>query len=102
LGSFEFGFKGHYARIGHRQSICSTEKGKESRIKKQRKIHETGKRHNTGKKITLRSSSSFQKFDTFRAQRDNFFIKICQKKDMSRKVQAMNKEKTPGLILTSS
>jgi hypothetical protein len=32
----------------------------------------------------------------------NFFIKICQRKDISRKVQAMNKAKTPGLILTSS
>jgi hypothetical protein len=32
----------------------------------------------------------------------NFFIKIYQKKDMSRKVQALNKAKTPGLLLTSS
>jgi hypothetical protein len=32
----------------------------------------------------------------------NFFIKICQKKDISRKVQATNKAKTPRLILTSS
>jgi hypothetical protein len=32
----------------------------------------------------------------------NFFIKIYQKKDMSRKVQALNKEKTPRLLLTSS
>jgi hypothetical protein len=32
----------------------------------------------------------------------NFFIKICQQKDMSRKVQALNKAKTPGLLLTSS
>jgi hypothetical protein len=32
----------------------------------------------------------------------NFFIKVCQKKDMSRKVQALNKAKTPGLLLTSS
>jgi hypothetical protein len=32
----------------------------------------------------------------------NFFIKICQKKDISRKVQETNKAKTPGLILTSS
>jgi hypothetical protein len=32
----------------------------------------------------------------------NFFIKICQKKDISRKVQATNKSKTPELILTSS
>jgi hypothetical protein len=28
LGSFEFGFKGRYASIGHRLSICSMEKGK--------------------------------------------------------------------------
>jgi hypothetical protein len=48
------------------------EKGKESRIKKRRKTHETGRRHNIGKKITLRSSSSFQKFDTFSDQRDEF------------------------------
>jgi hypothetical protein len=32
----------------------------------------------------------------------NFFIKICQKEDMSRKVQAMNNAKTPRLLLTSS
>jgi hypothetical protein len=32
----------------------------------------------------------------------NFFIKIYQKKDMSMKVQAMHKEKTPALLLTSS
>jgi hypothetical protein len=32
----------------------------------------------------------------------NFFIKICQKKDMSKKVQALNKAKTLGLLLTSS
>jgi hypothetical protein len=32
----------------------------------------------------------------------NFFIKVCQKKDMSRKVRALNKAKTPGLLLTSS
>jgi hypothetical protein len=47
-------------------------KGKENQIKKQRKTLETGRRHNIGKKITLRSSSSFQKFDTFSAQRDEF------------------------------
>jgi hypothetical protein len=29
LRSFEFGFKGRYASIGRRQSICSMEKGKE-------------------------------------------------------------------------
>jgi hypothetical protein len=32
----------------------------------------------------------------------NFFIKICPEKDVSRKVQARNKGKIPGLICTSS
>jgi hypothetical protein len=32
----------------------------------------------------------------------NFFIKICQKKDMSMTAQAMNKAKAPALLLTSS
>jgi hypothetical protein len=32
----------------------------------------------------------------------NFFIKIYQKKDMSRKFHALNKAKTPVLLLTSS
>jgi hypothetical protein len=32
----------------------------------------------------------------------NFFIKICPEKDVSRKVQARNKAKIPGLIRTSS
>jgi hypothetical protein len=34
---------------------------------------DTGRKCKTGKKITLRSSSNFQKFDAFRAQRDEFF-----------------------------
>jgi hypothetical protein len=37
LGSFEFGFKGRYASIGHCQSICSTEKGREKLNKKTKK-----------------------------------------------------------------
>jgi hypothetical protein len=32
----------------------------------------------------------------------NFFIKVCEKKDMSIRVQALNKAKTPGLLLTLS
>jgi hypothetical protein len=32
----------------------------------------------------------------------NFFIKICQERDISRKAQAMNKSKTTALVLTSS
>jgi hypothetical protein len=32
----------------------------------------------------------------------NFFIKTCQERDISRKAQAMNKRKTPALVLTLS
>jgi hypothetical protein len=52
------------------KASVTLKKGKKNRIKKQGKIHEKGERRNTDKKITLRSSSSLQKFDTFSAQRD--------------------------------
>jgi hypothetical protein len=48
------------------------EKGKESRIKDQRKTNETARRHNIAKKLTPRSSSRFQELDTFSAQKDEF------------------------------
>jgi Spy/CpxP family protein refolding chaperone len=49
--------KASAAQEGKRKSNKETEKG-------------TRDRQNTGKKVTLRSSSSFQIFDTFSAQRD--------------------------------
>jgi Spy/CpxP family protein refolding chaperone len=59
--------KASAAQEGKRKSNKQTEKG-------------TRDRQNTGKKITLRSSSSFQIFDTFSAQRDKL-----PHQDLSRK-----------------
>jgi hypothetical protein len=76
------------------------QKGKESRIKKRRKTSETGRRHNIGKKITLRSSSNFQKFDTFSAQRDEFLHQNLSKGRHEWESSSNEQSKAQGLVLT--
>jgi hypothetical protein len=72
--------KASAAQEWKRKSIKQTEKG-------------TQDRQNTGKKITLRSSSSFQIFDTFSAQRDELPHQDLSKKDVSRKFTQGTKQK---------
>jgi hypothetical protein len=62
----------------------------------------TRDKQSTGKKITLRSPSSFQIFDTFSAQSDKLLHRSVQKKNVSRKFTQGTKQKISGAIRTSS